>query len=63
MSLPMEINGESIRMSKPVIGILTQPISEKKKDQFPFNEYILEVNKLFLEKGGATVVPISYIIG
>lgn len=49
---------------KPVvIGILTQPISSKNHGNFPEVQYILEINKEFIETSGMVkAIPIHYDI-
>mmetsp|Transcript_5780 Transcript_5780/g.9905 ORF Transcript_5780/g.9905 Transcript_5780/m.9905 type:complete len:257 (-) Transcript_5780:438-1208(-) len=48
---------------QPVIGILTQPVSAaKKKQNFNYTDYILEVNDNFARWGGSRTVPIPYDI-
>ena len=32
----------------PVVGILTQPVAAHKKNQFNYNQYILEINNDFI---------------
>lgn len=47
---------------QPVIGILTQPVSDGKKHMFNHSEYILEVNDNFVRWGGSKTVAIPYNI-
>ena len=47
---------------QPVIGILTQPVSEVKKGNFPFNDYILEVNDNFIRWAGSRTIAIPFDI-
>ena len=46
---------------QPVIGIMTQPVSELKVD-FPYNDYILEVNDNFIRWAGSRTVAIPFDI-
>lgn len=48
---------------QPVIGILTQPVGDDKKDNFNYSEYILEINDNFIRWGGSKTVAIPYNIG
>jgi len=47
---------------QPVIGILTQPVSEGKKSKFNYTDYILEINDNFVRWGGSRTVAIPYNI-
>ena len=47
---------------QPVIGILTQPVHESKKDMFNYEEYVLEVNDNFIRWGGSKTIAIPYNI-
>ena len=47
---------------KPIIGILTQPTADSKKDEFNYKDYILEINDLFIKWGGSRTVAIPYNI-
>jgi len=49
---------------EPVIGVLTQPVAEKRKKQFDFkyDDYILEINNNFAKWGGSRTVEIPYNI-
>ena len=47
---------------RPRIGILTQPVSDKKKSAFDFDSYILEINYNFIRWGGSIPVPVPYDI-
>lgn len=47
---------------EPIIGILTQPVDDKKKDQFNYNDYILEINDNFIKWAGSRTVAIPYDI-
>lgn len=47
----------------PVIGILTQPVSDSKKEGgFNYTDYILEVNDNFVKWAGSRTVAIPYDI-
>lgn len=46
----------------PIIGILTQPVSNTKKPHFNFTDYILEVNDNFVKWAGSKTVAIPYDI-
>lgn len=37
---------------------MTQPVSAAKQVQFPYDQYILEVNALFIKLAGGIPVPI-----
>jgi hypothetical protein len=47
---------------QPIIGILTQPVSVKKKKKYntPVKNYILEVNESYMRMGGSRTVAIPY---
>lgn len=47
---------------QPVIGILTMPVGEDKKDLFNNTDYILEINDNILRWGGSKTVAIPYNI-
>jgi len=47
---------------QPVIGILTQPVSQSKKAAFNYKDYILEVNQKFIKWAGSRTVAIPYDI-
>jgi len=47
---------------QPIIGILTQPVSESKKGCFNYHDYILEVNDRFIKWAGSRTVAIPYNI-
>lgn len=47
---------------EPVIGILTQPVSLEKRDEFPYTDYILEVNDNFIRWPGSRTVAIPFNI-
>jgi gamma-glutamyl hydrolase len=47
----------------PVIGVLTQPVVDDKKDHFHYDQYVLEANKDFVQMGGSYAVPIRYDLG
>lgn len=44
----------------PVIGILTQPVAAKNKPYLPYEHYVLDVNKDFVQWGGSYAVSIDY---
>lgn len=44
----------------PVIGVLTQPVVDGKKEQFNYDQYVLEANKDFVQLGGSYAVPVKY---
>lgn len=46
----------------PVIGILTQPVADAKKNRFNFTDYILEVNDNFVKWAGSRTVAIPFDI-
>lgn len=65
LSPPTALYEEQLRdvvrtSSKPVIGILTQPVDVSKKHMFDYTQYILEVNDNFIRWGGADTVAIPY---
>jgi gamma-glutamyl-gamma-aminobutyrate hydrolase PuuD len=47
---------------QPIIGILTQPVVDFKKDQFNYRDYILEINDNFIKWAGSRTVAIPYDI-
>lgn len=47
---------------KPIIGIMTQPTSQSKREKFDYQEYILEINDNFIRQGGVRTVAIPYNI-
>jgi gamma-glutamyl-gamma-aminobutyrate hydrolase PuuD len=47
---------------KPIIGIMTQPVSTDKKDSFNYDDYILEINDNFVRWAGSKTVAIPYDI-
>ena len=47
---------------QPVIGIVTQPVSESKRAGFDADSYILEVNDNFIRWSGSRTVAIPYDI-
>ena len=47
---------------KPIIGIITLPTSDSRRDIFDFDQYILEVNCDLARWGGARVLAIPYNI-
>jgi gamma-glutamyl-gamma-aminobutyrate hydrolase PuuD len=47
---------------QPVIGILTQPTADAKRDVFDFDSYILEVNDNFIRWSGSRTVAIPFDI-
>ena len=57
-----EGSSEQFNGFKPIIGILTQPVSNSKKDSFNYKDYILEINDLFIKWGGSSTVAIPYNI-
>ena len=42
------------------MGIVTQPHSPRNEGFFPMDEYILDVNREFMEYHGSIAVPIRY---
>jgi|TARA_B110000305_G_scaffold77091_1_gene86694 hypothetical protein len=48
--------------TQPVIGILTQPVADSKKEKFNYRDYILEVNDNFVKWAGSRTVTIPYDI-
>jgi hypothetical protein len=46
----------------PVIGILTQPVADKNKPYFPYEQYVLDINKDFVQWGGSYAVPVPFDI-
>ena len=60
MSLHHSCTGKTLGNSPPIIGILTQPVSENKKDAFDHHEYILEVNDKFIKWAGTRTVAIPF---
>ena len=46
----------------PTIGIITQPVSEAKKETFDYHDYILEVNDNFVSWAGSRTVAIPFDI-
>jgi hypothetical protein len=47
-------------LSKPLIGILTQPVADEKKDTFNYSEYILGINHEFIGLGGSQPVYLNF---
>jgi len=41
---------------------MTQPVSESKKPNFPYHDYILEVNDNFIRWAGSRTIAIPYDI-
>ncbi|CDW89591.1 gamma-glutamyl hydrolase 1 [Stylonychia lemnae] len=50
----------STPLCNPVIGILTQPVSAGNRQNSEFDQYILDVNREFVELSGSCAVPIRY---
>ena len=48
--------------TQPVIGILTQPVANSKKEKFNYRDYILEVNDNFVKWAGSRTVAIPFDI-
>lgn len=44
----------------PIIGILTQPVPPKKKHNFGYKDYVLEVNDKFIKWAGSRTIAIPY---
>ena len=44
----------------PVIGIMTQPVSAGNRQNPEYDQYILDVNREFVERSGSCAVPIRY---
>lgn len=58
-----ELSKECARENyQPIIGILTQPVADIKKDHFNYNDYILEINDNFVKWAGSRTVAIPYDI-
>ena len=47
---------------EPVIGILTQPVADVRKEIFNFDQYILGVNYDFIRWSGSKPIAIPYNI-
>ena len=45
-----------------VIAILTQPKSDLNNATFTYDQYVLEINRLYIESSGAVAVPLYYDI-
>jgi len=53
---------EACKKTQPIIGILTQPVPDSKREKFDYKEYILEVNDNFIRWAGSKTVAIPYNI-
>lgn len=49
------------RAPKPLIGIVTLPVTVEKREQFSYDKYILSINNQFIQMSGSTAVYISYL--
>jgi hypothetical protein len=47
---------------QPLVGILTQPVSESKKETFNHHDYILKINQDFVAWGGSKTIAIPFDI-
>ena len=53
-------SARAIDTNRPLIGILSQPVTDDKRDIFDYEEYILGINYEFITLGNSQPVYMSY---